>query len=218
MQNNSIGCRLVAALKATTGKSGVSLIIPVGSPPSAFLRPVATQKEFINLNDVHYLTSWRNHFVKAFLTEFQATESRTTQWLVETVGPNSGKILFMVDDLNNSTFGYMGLDYIDWNTRYGEADAIVRGGDAAPGAMKLALRTLLFWAQGQLGLQKLGVRVRSDNTAIEFYQKVGFREVKRVPLRRVEDPGIIRWVEDSSIKDDKLSLVYMSWTERNQHP
>lgn len=157
------------------------------------------------------LTEWRNRFVQAFLTEFEATESRTARWLAEVVGPREGKILFMVDDLNGRTFGYMGLDYIDWEQAYGEADAIVRGAEAAPGTMKRALQTLLSWARGQLGLRELGVRVRSDNTALEFYRKVGFHEMRRVPLRRLEEPQMIRWVEDASLESSKVHLVHMRW-------
>ncbi len=122
----------------------------------------------------------------------------------------------MVDDVHGRTFGYMGLDYIDWGRAYGEADAVVRGAEASPGATKHALQTLLTWAQGQLGLRRLGVRVRSDNMALGFYPKVGFQEVRRVALRPVEEPGMIRWVEDEIFKIARVYLVYMLWQGKNQ--
>lgn len=216
MHNIQSGRDLLVVLKATAGMPGPALVIPVDYPPIAFLRPVATKKELLNAEDVSVLTKWRNQFVHSFLTEFEALESRTARWLTEVVGPNEQKILFMVDDLNGLTFGYMGLDYSNWDEEYGEADAVVRGRDAAPGSMKLALQTLLKWAQGKLGLQELGVRVRSDNTAVEFYRKVGFYEVRRVPLRRVEEPAMVRWVEDESLENAKVYLIYMLWQPRNQ--
>ena len=216
MHNIQSGRDLLVVLKATAGMPGPALVIPVDYPPRAFLRPVATKKELLNAEDVSVLTKWRNQFVHSFLTEFEALESRTARWLTEVVGHNEQKILFMVDDLNGLTFGYMGLDYINWDEEYGEADAVVRGRDAAPGSMKLALQTLLKWAQGKLGLQELGVRVRSDNTAVEFYRKVGFYEVRRVPLRRVEEPAMVRWVEDESLENAKVYLIYMLWQPRNQ--
>ena len=211
MRDIQIGRPFLSLLKATAGIPGPSVMIPVGSPTSAFLRPVATKRELLNAADVRVLTDWRNRFVQAFLTEFIATESRTAQWLVEAVGPNEGKILFMVDDPNGRTFGYMGLDYIDWDLSYGEVDAVVRGAEVAPGTMRCALQTMLAWAQGQLGLSKLGVRVRSDNTALEFYRKVGYQEMFRVPLRSVKEPRMIRWVEDPSIKTSETYLVHMVW-------
>jgi GNAT superfamily N-acetyltransferase len=172
---------------------------------------VSTREGRLNPADIQVLTDWRNRFVQAFLTEFQAAPERTARWLVGVVGPKENKILFMADDPEGRTWGYMGLDYIDWDRSYGEADAIVRGGEAARGTTKLALRTLLAWSKGQLGLSELGVRVRSDNTAVDFYRKVGFVEVARVPLRRVEEPGMVRWIEDASLTDAQVHLLHMSW-------
>lgn len=208
-----LGRTLLSTLKATSGTEQF-LCLPVGLPIQAILRPIATRPEVLNPDDLRCLTEWRNCFVQSFLTEFPATESRTAKWLTEIVEPNDNKILFMVDDLNGRTFGYMGLDFINWETGYGEADAIVRGEEAPPGTMKIALQTLLSWALGQLGLRSLGVRVRSDNTALEFYRKVGFSEERRVPLRRVDELDMIRWVEDNSLNPADLSLVYMLYHPR----
>lgn len=215
MSDSQLGRNLLAVLKATAGLPGPAVVIPVGSPSEAFLRPVATKKELLNPEDVRVLTDWRNRFVKAFLTEFQANERQTARWLVEVVGPKEGKILFMVEDLNGRTFGYMGLDYIDWNHKYGEADAVVRGAAAGPGTMNRALQTLLAWAREHLGLRKLGVRVRSDNTALEFYRKVGFQEVSRIPLRPVQEPEMIRLVEDESLESATVHLIQMLWKAKN---
>lgn len=211
MNESKIGQKLLVAIKETAGLNGPQLVIPVGRPPIAFLRPTPTKKELLNEKDVQVLTEWRNRFVHSFLTEFEATESRTARWLSEVVGPNEQKILFMVDDLNGVTFGYMGLDYINWVKKYGEADAVVRGRESAHGTMKFALQTMLSWARGTLGLHELYVRVRSDNTALKFYQKAGFHEVRRVPLKRVKEPDMIRYVEDESLQDAKVYLVYMRW-------
>ena len=207
--NNCMGLKLLRALKDTAGINGPNLCVPVGTPTQVLLRPVATRQEFLNMEDVRRLTDWRNRFVHSFLTEFQATESQTAKWLTEEIGPSDSRILFMLDDLSRCTFGYMGLAFIDWDKASGEADAIVRGMEAARGMMTLALRSMLDWARGQLGLCSLGVRVRSDNTALEFYRKFGFHELKRVPLCRVVEKDKICWVEDGSLKSSEFSLVYM---------
>lgn len=202
------GPLLLKALKFTVA-DGPSLSIPVGKPVTAILRPISAQREYIRPTDVSYLTEWRNRFVTSFLTEFNATNEQTLRWLSSIVGPNDKKILFMLDDIDGNTFGYMGLDYIDWNRNYGEADAIVRGGRAAPGVMTLALKTLMGWAHTQLGLRTLGVRVRSDNTALNFYEKMGFVEHSRVALKKIVEGDCIRWTEDPSAKDGGISLVHM---------
>jgi RimJ/RimL family protein N-acetyltransferase len=143
------------------------------------------------------------------LTEFHATKERTERWLIDRVANDDTRLLFMVDDLTGNTIGYMGLAFIDWRKNSGEADAIVRGKPTRPGLMTLALGTLLRWSRNQLGLQQLGVRVRSDNPALEFYKKFGFTEVRRVGLRRDDVDGETRYVPDDPVGSPRLQLVYM---------
>ena len=202
----SNGRELLQAFKEQPGHS-----IRVGTG-EGILRPVPTSPARLNLSDVRVLTEWRNRYVKAFLTEFAATEERTAKWLTEVVGPDPTRILFMLDDVNGQTIGYLGLAFIDWNARTGEADAIVRGLDGAPGLMSKALLTLLRWAHEELGLTGgLNVRVRSDNPrAVEFYSRLG-RETRRVPLREIKEPGLTRWIEDESLATSSAQLVYLTF-------
>ena len=189
----------------------VKLSIPVGDPVEAVLRPVVTVAGNVNANDVRVLTEWRNRFVGSFLTEFEATEARTEQWLTEVVGPDPTRMLFMLDDVHGRTIGYLGLAFIDWQERTGEADAIVRGVDELPGIMTKALLALLRWAHRELGLTKaLNVRVRSDNPAVDFYLKLG-TETRRVPLREIKEPGMTRLVEDESFAESSTELVYITF-------
>jgi hypothetical protein len=107
----------------------------------------------------------------------------------------------------------MALAFIDWSARTGEADAIVRGGEAPRGTMAMALTTLLRWGRTQLGLQRFGVRVRSDNPALGFYEKLGFAEEARVPLRPTDEPDGRRWVEDTAYAGEGPQLVHMTLNE-----
>jgi RimJ/RimL family protein N-acetyltransferase len=200
---------LLRQLKAVAGRAGPALRLPIGSPVQALLRMVPTRAGELNHEDVRLLTVWRNRFVRSFLTEFEATEDRTANWLVETVGPSDSRILFMAEHLNGLVFGYLGLGFMDWEKRYVELDAIVRGGEAPGGMMKLAVHALMNWAKYSLGLGNVGVRVRSDNPAIAFYEKCGFVEERRVALRGVEMNGEIFWAEDPAHQEGKPSLVHM---------
>jgi len=74
--------------------------------------------------------------------------------------------------------------------------------------MGACLKTLLAWAKNGLGLTDIHVRVRSDNPAVEFYKKLGFREEKRVSLRKTNQSDKIVWVEDSA--PSPVQLVYMT--------
>jgi RimJ/RimL family protein N-acetyltransferase len=213
MSSPVAGRALLAALKQTAG-ADPGVVVAVGRPPIAVLRPVATRLERQRPDDVRRLTDWRNRFVTSFLTEFEATEAQTSCWLADVVTPNDRKILFMVDDAAGRTFAYMGIDFVDWEMGRGEVDAIVRGEDAPRGLMRECLLTLLGWARSQLGLREIEVRVRSDNPAVEFYRRVGFVERDRVPLRRGQDGRTTRWTEDRSAPPD-VALVHMTMPERH---
>jgi RimJ/RimL family protein N-acetyltransferase len=177
------------------------------------LRPVSTRSAEARLDDVARLTEWRNKFATAYLTEFQASHERTERWLAEVIDPDETRILFMVDDERGRTFGQMGLASIDWRSGSVEADGIARGADAPRGAMGESLQTLLRWARSQLGLGEAWLRVRSDNTAVGFYGRIGFTETRRVPLRRQADDEVIRWVEDPTISPGGLAVIYMGWSD-----
>lgn len=205
----SAGRECLALLKATAAPGRTSLVLPIGKPVVAYLRTIPTAPDRLDPLDIALLSEWRNRFVKAFLTEFVAHPARTAAWLSGPVHENDGKILFMVESLDGVPFAHIGLAFIDWTTGYGEADAIVRGADALPGLMKLALQTTLKWARDQLGLTTLGVRVRSDNAALDFYRKVGFKETKRVPLALETHAGTVTWSENPAIANPQASLVYM---------
>lgn len=205
------GQRLLRALKDSTLAGKPALVLPVGTPVRALLRPIATVAGATDPTDVRLLSEWRNRHVASFLTEFVSHDERTAGWLSGPVHDNGGKILFMLDDLNGERLGHLGLGFIDWDAGYGEADAIVSGGTSPPGLMKLALQTLLAWAQDQLGLTELAVRVRSDNPAVAFYEKVGFREFQRVPLAVNRGAEFTEWTEDPSLTTSVASLVYMRY-------
>lgn len=188
--------------------------IPVGDPVAAVLRPVATVAGAIKPGDVRALTEWRNRFVTSFLTEFEATDARTERWLTDVVGPDSNRILFMLDDLNGRTIGYLGMAFINWEERRCEADAFVRGVDDLPGIMKRAALTLLGWTHHELGITTaITGRVRWDNPALPFFLKIS-TENRRVPLRVTEEPGMRRWVEDESLASSPAELVYITF---NRH-
>ncbi len=205
------GRNLLNSVKATASNPPC-LGIPIGNPIKAFLRPVITVNADESSEDVYHLSVWRNKFVSAFLTEFEATPQQTAKWLREIISKDDSRILFMIDDVENNTFGYIGLAFIDWEKNSGEADSVVRGGVAIPGLMTEVMQTLLTWAQGQLGLETIGVRVRSDNPALSFYEKFGFQEIKRISLSKSETDNKIVWTEgegNESTSSEMPHLVYM---------
>jgi GNAT acetyltransferase-like protein len=192
--------------------------IAVSDPAEAFLRPVATVDGSINPGDVRALTEWRNRFVTSFLTQFEATDERTEKWLKDVVGPDPDRILFMLDDLHGRTIGYLGLAFIDWEERTGEADHFVRGIDDMPGIMKKGALTLFRWAHRELGLTTaITARIRWDNPSLPFFLKIS-TENRRVPLRATDQPGMRTWVEDESLESSPAGLVYITFHRHLYEP
>lgn len=206
-----VGRQLVASVKAATratapsGGNCLSLV----SARGITLRPIGTALGAASEEEVRLLTEWRNRHVKAFLTEFEATQERTAAWLVESIGPDPGRIVFILRGRDGELFGLCGLAFADWEAGSVELDGVMRGTAAEPGGMTEAVRTLLDWAHCQLGLSTPLVRVVSDNPhALGFYRRLGFVETHRVPLRRVAERGMVRWVPDPSGPTEARQLVH----------
>jgi RimJ/RimL family protein N-acetyltransferase len=208
-----VGKDLLRQLKHGAGAHGPQLGLKIPGYKGYFIRPVATRREFLDSADIACLTNWRNHHVNAFLTEFSATDERTARWLSDAVHTDDSRILFMIEDERLERVGYMGIAYIDWERSYVEADAIVSSGTTPKGMMSAALRTVLRWAMGQLGLKVVAVRVLSDNPALTFYQKLGFEETKRIPLKRVISNDLVSWIEDETLATPERYLVHHLWND-----
>lgn len=208
MSGSASGRRLVSILKEFAGPRGPQLGLKAEHPRAGWLRPVGVLPTQQNADDVRCLSGWRNLYPNSFLTQFQATERQTSAWLAEVVAPDEGRILFMLDDHTGAPVAYLGIGFIDWASGYGEADSIVRGEPAERGLMSAALKTLLSWGQFQLGLTSIGVRVRSDNPALNFYRRFGFEETKRIPLSLRVEPDKLSYFEDSHNLTAGISLVH----------
>jgi len=146
------------------------------------LRPLQSNPEHIAIRDIELLTQWRNQNHGRFLTDFEATPERTFRWLTVTAGPDLTRILFMLDSSDGRPFGHVGLCEIDPTRQYAELDNIVRGEGGPPGAMRAAVMSLTDWARNSLGLDHLAVRVMADNPAVGFYERLGYRFVRDIPV------------------------------------
>lgn len=208
-----VGKDLLRQLKHSAGAHGPQLGLKIPGYEGYFIRPVATRREFLDPVDIACLTNWRNRHVNAFLTEFSATDERTARWLSDAVHTDDSRILFMIEDERRERVGYMGIAYIDWERSYVEADAIVSSGATPKGMMSAALRTVLRWARGQLGLKVVAVRVLSDNPALTFYRKLGFEETNRIPLKRVISDALASWIEDEALITSERYLVHHLWND-----
>jgi len=160
----------------------------------AHLRPL--HAEFIP-QEVRFLMEWRNQNREAFLTWVTSTKESTMRWILEELLPREDRILFFAETLDGVPFGHIGLTKFDFARRSCEIDNVLRGKTGTiQGGMTLAIQALMDWGFCFLKAHSMYLRVFADNErAINFYMQNELQMVKRVPLQRVQEGNIIRWVE-----------------------
>jgi len=159
----------------------------------AVLRPLtknSLQDNDKNREIIRLLTKWRDASNVWFPAIFKVTEESTQKWLKEKVIEQPDRLLFMVETPYGMPFGHMGL-------YRGEADNFIRGrDDLVKGGMTRALEAMLKWASDDLRLEMLHLKVFADNRrAMGLYNRCGFREIGRIPMKKVENNDSIIWEE-----------------------
>lgn len=160
------------------------------------LRPV-TLNSLGNSHQIEQLAKWRRNAQQWFPTQFPVTYEGTKRWLDKALLQTADRILFMVEDQNGKEVGHVGLFRFDYINRACEIDNIIRGENKVfSGAMTFACTTLLKWARDVLGIEHVYLRVFSDNTkALNLYQRLGFKEIQRTPLTKVQEDTVTRWID-----------------------
>jgi len=162
----------------------------------ARLRPITKNDLDEDCPTAGLLANWRQKKSEWFATRFTVTEAGTRKWLREQVIASRDRILFLLETLDGVPVGQMGFFNFSWDNKCCELDNILRGASDLPGVMTPGLQSLINWAFDKLGVQYIFLRVFSDNKdAISLYQKCNFKEIRKIPLKRIEYGDIIKWVD-----------------------
>ncbi|WP_117190950.1 GNAT family N-acetyltransferase [Rhizobium terrae] len=142
------------------------------------------------------LTEWRNAARTSFLTQFEARVERTASWLQNVVLSASDRVLFIVRGIEGERLGHIGISNIAPGRA--EVDNVMRG---RPGGEKSLMFysavALIAWMFRRLAVPVVQLHVFSNNTAaIRLYERLGFEIVERSPLRRIEEPEMVRYATD----------------------
>lgn len=184
------------------------------------LAPINCHPDALDAKIVNMLTDARNHNPESFLTMFRATNERTSSWLGSVVAKDPSRILFTLKHcMSGELYGYMGLAYGDERGHRIEGDAIVRhSAESIPGLMKTAFSTLVEWVRNDVGFSEVWLRVLSDNTAIKFYEKSGFKVVEVKPLFEIKDQtGVLVELKEATGPND-LPLSTRTISYMRFHP
>jgi hypothetical protein len=146
---------------------------------------------------VSELTAWRNANRGHFLTQFEATEERTSAWLREVVIPDPSRAFYVISNAENVRIGHLGVRGLE--SRCPELDNMIRG--RSGGDPKL-----MYWAEIALiarvfeitAADSICLHVFSNNwIPISVHRSIGFQLDKLSPLSRTEVGGEVQMMVDS---------------------
>lgn len=187
---------LLRTLKQTPASSIDSSCIPihVKGKIRGRLRPI-TFDTLQNRDEIIAMAEWREAYSEWFATRFPVSEESTRRWL-EHVLHDDQRILFFVDDEENTPVGQIGLFGYDEEKKTCEFDNLLRGRKGKFGNIMIyALITLGKWSIETLDMEEGYLHVFADNQrALRMHRDLGAVEIKRDPLVRTEENGVIRWI------------------------
>lgn len=155
---------------------------------------------------------WREANQIGFANRFKGSMEKTKYWFENILLPNNERILFFIHLPSGIVIGHLGYASFDFENKSAEIDNVVRGVKSlGHGIMALAMKTILAWGKETLQLRDIFLRVLDDNPhAITFYERLGFKEVNRIPLFRTEHHDMIEWLpldEAEERRPDKHFIV-----------
>lgn len=174
-------------------KHGKGLKIKVVFGNISYYLILVTDRRESDKQLIKLLALWRKKHEQLFLAIFSVTLEGTKRWLRDRVINQPDRILFMIR-VKNQYIGHIGLYRFNFRNNSCDIDNVIRGVDRYPGIMGNALGYMMRWAKTEFGIKTFMVPTTSNNKrALRFYQRLGFTEVKRIPMIRVITSGRIEW-------------------------
>lgn len=159
---------------------------------------------------INLLSNWRDKAQEWFPSQFTITDIGTRKWLKKAVIENADRILFMIQ-VKNEYIGHVGLYRFDFDKQTADIDNIIRGENKYPGIMESALVHMMEWGRDELGIYGYTLSTHADNKpAVKLYEKLGFVEMKKVPIVKKKFDDHTEWQEvKDAPKSHKKYNLYM---------
>lgn len=124
---------------------------------------------------VESLTSWRNKYMKFFLSQFTATTERTRDWLKNTVIASDNRLLFLIYDNDENLIGNFGVANISRSVC--ELDNLIRGNKGGHSRLIFYSEVaLLHWIFNENNVKNVNLHVFSNNhLTLRLHREVGFQ-------------------------------------------
>lgn len=192
----------VKKIEQVKGDPNFRLLLGKFGKNRLILRPVGS-KDLKNRVLIACLADWRRKYSMWFPGQFKVTLNGTRAWLDKLVVGNPDRILFVIVDEKGKVYGHLGFYRYDSRNKSCELDNVVRGSNDFPGMMTMACKQLTIWGFDNLSIKKLYLTVFADNErAITLYKRCGFKEMKKIPLKKVTKDNGVYWEE--AAKNDKV--------------
>jgi len=135
-------------------------------------------------NIIYALTTWRQRYMKFFLTQFKANVNRTKAWLENIVIPSPDRLLFIIQTSSGKSIGNFGVCNMAKDS--GELDNLIRGERGGPpGLIYYSEVALLSWMFGDLGYEWSNLHVFSNNAkTVKLHSTVGFSLINSYKLSK----------------------------------
>jgi len=130
-------------------------------------------------NNLEQLRVWRNRpgLRKYFREHREISKIMQEKWFKK-INEDSEQVNFQIHDKEtNKLIGHCGLYYINWIHRHAEFGIYIGDDNFRNGGWGSdALRTLINYGFDDLNLNRIWCEVYSNNTALEVYKHLGFKE------------------------------------------
>jgi len=176
-----------------------------------YLKPV-TATSINSAKDIQLLSDWRDNAQDSFPAQFKVTNEGTTRWLEKALLDVKDRILFWVLDKDQNKIGHVGLFRFDYPNKFCELDNIMRGVPKnSPGIIEASCAALIDFCKQDLKIQDIYLRVFSNNPrAISLYERLGFKETQRSPLRKVVENGVTKWIDVIKSPYEKIERYFVT--------
>ena len=134
----------------------------------------------VERENIEQLRLWRNkpELRKYFREHKEIGKDMQSKWYKTRVLDDRDQINFEIHDKeSHQLIGHCGLYHISWIHRYAEFGIYI-GDDSfrSDGYGSDALRTLIGYGFNDLNLNRIWCEVYSNNTAIDIYRHIGFKD------------------------------------------
>jgi RimJ/RimL family protein N-acetyltransferase len=140
---------------------------------------------------------WREDSAHVYPTQFPVTFEGTKNWLRKRLLDVPDRILFLIVDPLGKPVGHVGFASAINDDGLMELDNLLRGSLRGHREIaRLAVEALLNWATETMAPQGFYLRVLSSlKHVIRLDERIGFKESKRIPLRKTVDGECISFNE-----------------------